>query len=76
MKTVTLLINENDFFDYSFTSDTILFDELKKIMTRRIVKQAMLKCHQIAQKTGLANLTIDDINTEIKAVRENAKSRY
>ncbi len=30
MKAVTLLINDNDFLDYSFTTDTIAFDELKK----------------------------------------------
>jgi len=76
MKTVTVLIEEKDFFDYSFNNDTILFDELKKIMTKKIIKQAILKCQQIAQKTGLSNLTMDEINSEIKAVRNNVNNRY
>jgi len=37
MKTVTLLIEESDFLDYSFKSDTILFVELKKILTKKIL---------------------------------------
>jgi hypothetical protein len=74
MKTVTLLIEESDFLDYSFKSDTILFVELKKILTKKILKQSLEKSHQLASKTDLGEMTLSEINAEIKTVRGNDKN--
>ena len=76
MKTKNLNVAIDDFqYDkFGFESDSITFDELKEKISIEYAREALLKCNLIAQRTGLATLTLDDINTEINAVR-NAKNR-
>ncbi len=53
----------------------IPFDELKEKISIEYAREALIKCNQIAKETGLSQLTNDEINAEINAVR-NAKNSY
>ncbi len=57
------------------TSNPIPFDELKEKISIEYAREALIKCNQIAKETGLSQLTNDEINAEINAVR-NAKNSY
>jgi hypothetical protein len=58
-----------------FTSNFIPFDELKEKISIEYAREALIKCNQIAKETGLSQLTNDEINAEINALR-NAKNSY
>ena len=75
MKTITISISEREFEEFGFQSDSLSFKDFLDKINREIAKKALLSCHKIAKETGLSELTMDEINSEIKAVREIAKNR-
>jgi DNA-binding FrmR family transcriptional regulator len=39
------------------------------IISRELLRQNMDKCLELAEKYGLSNMTMDEINEEVKATR-------
>lgn len=70
MRTIQLKVSESDFLKYNFGNAEIKFSDLEELISREYSKKALLKCNEIAHKVGLSNMTIEDINAEIKAVRD------
>ncbi len=75
MKNLTVTINDFEYEKLGFTTDSVAFDELKEKISIEYAREALIKCNQIARQTGLSQLTLDEINTEINAVR-NAKNSH
>jgi len=75
MKNLNVSINDFDYAKLGFSTDPISFDELREKLTLEYAKDALIRCNQIAENTGLSKLSLDDINAEINAVR-NAKNRH
>ena len=71
MRTLQIQISDDEFSRLGLQKNDMSFDELQ----RRILIQSLqitLKQAQIeAIKTGLENLTSDEINAEIQAVRKH-----
>jgi hypothetical protein len=40
------------------------------IISKNYARKALLECNEIAEKEGLSNMTLEEINAEIKAVRD------
>ena len=72
MRTLTVAIDDFEFARLGLTSDHVSFAELKKALWKAHAQEALRQCHQIANSTGLSNMTLDDINAEIQAVRYHA----
>lgn len=72
MRTITVSIDDAEYSKLGLTDNRICFSELKEKISMEYAKDAISKCHQIAQDTGLSKLTLEEINEEIKAVRDNA----
>jgi len=68
-------IDEFEYAKLGLTSDTISFRDLKEKLNIDYAKEALIQCNDIAERTGLSQLSLDDINAEINAVR-NAKSSH
>ena len=75
MRNLTVTINDFEYEKLGFTTDSVPFDELKEKISIEYAREALIKCNQIARQTGLSQLTLDEINAEINAVR-NAKNSY
>ncbi len=73
MRTVQISVSENDFQKYNFGSGEIKFTDLVELISREYAKKALLESNEIAEQVGLSKMTMDEINAEIKAVR-NAKT--
>lgn len=73
MRTVQIKISETDFQKYNFGSGEIKFTNLAEMIKQEYARQALLECNKIAEKVGLSSMTMDEINAEVKAVR-NAKT--
>ncbi|MEP7129235.1 MAG: hypothetical protein ABI729_10220 [Chitinophagales bacterium] len=73
-KNLTVAIDDFQFDKFGFESDYISFDELKEKISIEYAREALLNCNLVAQQAGLSKLTLEEINAEIKAVRD-AKNR-
>lgn len=73
MKSITVNITDQDFSDLGLKSETkqLDFEELVKRIKAKLAKKAMLKSIVLANEVGLSDLTIEEINTEIDAVRKH-----
>jgi len=75
MMNLSVSINEDDFARLGFKDVKISFSELKEKLGIEYAREALLKCQRIAGETGLSEMTIDEIDAEIQAVRNEAKNR-
>jgi DNA helicase TIP49 (TBP-interacting protein) len=76
MRTIKLKVSETDIkkYDLEDEQEVRLADLIEKI-NLEYAKNALKQCNDIASKAGLSEMSIDEINEEIKAVRD-AKSNY
>jgi hypothetical protein len=70
MRTIQLKISETDFQRYNLGNDEIRFPDLVDLISREYARKALLECNEIAEQAGLSKMTMDEINAEIKAVRD------
>ena len=70
MRTLQVKVNESDFHKYNLGSGEMKFSELVDLIRKEYARKALLECNAIAEKKGLSKLTMDEINAEIKAVRD------
>ena len=70
MRTVQIKISETDFRKYNLGSGEIKFTDLVEMISREYARKALLECNEIAKQVGLSQMTMDEINAEIKAVRD------
>lgn len=73
MKTLNIAISENDFYKYGFLTERLSFEELIEKINIELARQALTRAQEIAEQTGLSQMTLEEINAEIQAVR-NAKN--
>lgn len=75
MKTIKINIEDRDFADLGLEPEAkqLDYEDLVKRIKAKLAKEAMLKSLELAKEAGLSDLTIDEINAEIDAVR-NAKN--
>jgi len=75
MRTLSVSINESDFARLGFKGVNISFSELKEKLSIEYARNALAKCQRIAENSGLSEMTLDEINAEIRAVRSEVKNR-
>lgn len=73
MKSVNIQISDFEFNQLGLNKNTLSFSELVDIIGKKITKQTLEKSIQLSNKYGLSEMTMQEINDEIKAYR-NAKS--
>lgn len=71
MKILQLKISDEDYQKYNFdNTKEMKFTDLVDKISIQYAKKALLECNQIAEKNGLSTMNLDEINAEIKAVRD------
>ena len=71
MRTIQVKVSETDFEKYNLESEKEMkFTDLVEKISLEYARKALLECNEIAQKVGLSEMTMDEINAEIKAVRD------
>ena len=73
MPTLQIKISKSDLRKYKLEDREISFTDLVDLLSREYAKKALLECTTIAEQKDLSNMTMGEINAEIKAVRD-AKS--
>lgn len=75
MKTLQISISDIEFNKFGLKEQNLAFSDLLELVTKELTKQNLIKCVELAEKYGLSNLTMEEITSEVKAVRQDAKSR-
>ncbi len=71
MKTIQIKVSESDFEKYNLENQQeIKFIDLVDKISLEYARKALLECNKIAAEVGLSETTLEDIDTEIKAVRD------
>ena len=69
MKTVNIQISDFEFNQLGLNKNTLSFSELIDIIGKKITKETLEKSIKLANKYELSNMTMEDIEDEIKAYR-------
>ena len=71
MKTIQLKVSETDLKKYDLAGESeVKFTDLVDKISLEYARKALLESNKIAEEVGLSTMTLDDINAEIKAVRD------
>ena len=75
MRTLNVSISDMEFNNLGIKNENITFTEFKELVKREVMQKNLNNCLALAEKVGLSSMTINEINEEIKLVR-NAKNRH
>lgn len=70
MKTLNVNISEIEFENYGFQSTNLNFNELLRLINKEMFLNKLNENIELSEKFGLSELTLEDINEEIKEVRK------
>jgi len=74
MKTLTVVVSDERYNKFGIRSGNLRYSDLRKIIIDELFRKQINKCVKIAEKCGLASMTMDEINKEVSAARkENAQ---
>jgi hypothetical protein len=75
MKTISVSISDLEYNQFGINKDKLSFTEFVDIVNKEITKQTLNRCVQLAEKYKLSRMSMDQINGEVKAVRD-AKNNH
>jgi predicted nucleotidyltransferase len=75
MKTLNISISDVEFNKFGINKENLTFTEFVELISKELMRQNLEKCVDLSSKHGLSSMTMDEINEEVKAVR-NAKNRH
>jgi hypothetical protein len=64
-----------EFNNLGIKKENITFTEFIELVRREVMRNNLNNCLALAEKVGLSSMTMNEINEEIKLVR-NAKNRH
>ena len=73
MKIINIEISEVEYNAFGLSKELFHFSEFADIIERQVARQALRRCVALADQHGLSNMSMDEINAEIDAVRQCKK---
>ena len=73
MRTLNVSISDMEFNNLGIKNENITFTEFIELVRREVMRNNLNICLALAEKYGLSSMTMNEINEEIKSVR-NAKN--
>lgn len=70
MRTINVSISDVEYDQFGLPADQLSFTEFVDIVTKNISKPAIENTVRLAEKYKLSRMTMEDINAEVKAVRD------
>lgn len=74
MRTLNISISDLEYNKFGLKGDQLSFSEFIDIVSNELSKQTLNESVDLAEKYGLSKMTMEEINEEVKAVR-NAKHK-
>jgi hypothetical protein len=74
MRTLSVSISDIEFNRLGLQNDKLTYTDLLDIVGNEVARQNHMKSIELAEKYGLNDMTMEDINKEVRAVSDNAKN--
>ena len=74
MKSLNIEASEIELAKYGIDKSNISFHSLVEKIKNVLAKEALQKAQQLAKKSGLSDMSDDDIINEIKAIRHDKRN--
>jgi len=74
MKTIKVSISDLEFKKFGLQSTDYTFSEWLDIISKELAKQRLEQSLELAEKSGISKMTIDEITDEVKSARSEAKN--
>ena len=74
MKTLNVAISDVEYSKFGITSNILSFSDFVDIVSKELMKENLNASVKAANVCGISSMTIEEITTEVQAVRQNAKS--
>ena len=74
MRTLNISISDIEFRKFGLTNDKINFSDFVELISNELSRRNLNKSVELSEKYGLSTMTMDEINNEVRAVRNNAKN--
>ena len=74
MRTLNVSISDIEYNKFGLKADKLTFSDFIDIVSKELTRQNLDKCLKLADKYGLSKMSMDEITSEVKAVRQNAKN--
>ena len=75
MRILNVSISDMEFNNLGIKNENITFTEFIELFRREVMRNNLNNCVALTEKYGLSSMTMNEINEEIKLVR-NAKNRH
>ncbi|MBU0697381.1 MAG: hypothetical protein KKE39_12785 [Bacteroidetes bacterium] len=76
MKTLNVAISDIEFNKFGLKEEKLSFSDLLELVSKELTRMNLSKSVELAEKYGLSNMSLEEINSEVRAVRNNAKSNH
>ena len=72
MKTLNIEISDIEYEKFGIKKEQLSFSDFVDLISREIARQNLKKAVELSERYGLSKMTIEEISSEVKAVRKNA----
>ena len=76
MRTLNIAISDVEYTKFGITNNVLSFSDFVDMVSKELMKKNIESAVTAAEGCGLSYMTMEDITTEVRAVRQNAKSYY
>ena len=73
MKTISVQMSDVEYRTFGLSKNNFFFSEIADLIERQMARQALRYSVEMAEKSGLSSMTMDEINAEVNAVRQCKK---
>ena len=71
MRTLSIAISDLEYNKFGIKTEQLSFTDFVDMVSRELSRQSLTKCVELAERYGLAKMNMDEISSEVKAVRKN-----
>ena len=74
MKTLNITISDLEYAKFGITNNELSFSEFVDMVSKELMKENIESAISAAKNSGLSYMTMEEITTEVQAIRQNAKN--
>jgi len=74
MKTLNVAISDVEYTKFGITNNVLSFSDFVDIVSKELMRENMEAAITQADICGISSMSMDDISTEVQAVRRDAKN--
>jgi len=74
MKTLNVAISDVEYTKFGITNNVLSFSDFVDIVSKELMRENMKAVITEADSCGISSMTMEDITSEVQAVRRNAEN--